>query len=914
MMTILQFAILGLGLGAAYAVLANGLVLIYRGSGVVNLGHGAMAMIGAFIYWQFSWVGGWPAPVAALAAVAVTAILGALVYVAVVWPLRGATPMTRIVATLGVLLGLQGVALLVWGPFPKTVSSVLGVSAPLRVGDLSVGGDEVILFAVAAVLAVGLPLIFRHTSLGLAIQAMQQNRRAAAAFGWSPFLIGGSTWIAGGALAGLAGVLIAPLGGASVETMPLLVVPALAAALFGRMTGFVLTTVGALAIGVLQSEAIRFVDIPGIAEAVPFLFIVLVVIVRRTSVGTRSQARLRLPVVGTGRVPIGLVAVAVVAYAALTLFVFPTDLVVALTNTTVMGIVLLSIVLLLGYAGQMSLAQLTIGGIAALIAGRLVADWGWPFEAAIIVAIVASVAIGLVFAIPALRSEGISLAIVTLGLATVVSAMIFNNVALTGGSEGTRVGRQTLFGIDIDAFSQPRTYAMVALVALVLCSVVVANIRRGGSGRRLIAVRTNERAAAALGINIVEAKLFAFAVAAAIAAAGGILLGFRSETILYSHFGASASIFSLGYAVIGGVGFIFGGPVGATLSEGSFGSWLIEVIAPGASFAWLQLVAGLVIIIVTIFNPDGVVGAQVREFLRIRGRIEQRRARKAEHTASAAAAPEVADVTGPDEFHTPAKTLIIEDVSVRFGGVRALRGVSLRVNPGEVLGLIGPNGAGKTTLIDAISGFVPVSSGSITLNGDRMERERAYQRTRRGVSRSFQSLELFEDGSVLENLAVATDASARSGYLSDWIVPRKPTLGVAARAAVREFRLGPYLRQPVSGLPYGIRRLVAITRAIATQPSVLLLDEPAAGLSDIETTELGSIVRRLAHEWGFGVLVIEHDMSFVSDVCDRVVVLDFGSVIASGTVADVKSDPAVIAAYLGVDDAGPALEGEEVLR
>jgi sulfate-transporting ATPase len=229
--------------------------------------------------------------------------------------------------------------------------------------------------------------------------------------------------------------------------------------------------------------------------------------------------------------------------------------------------------------------------------------------------------------------------------------------------------------------------------------------------------------------------------------------------------------------------------------------------------------------------------------------------------------------------------------------------VSFRVSPREVVGLIGPNGAGKTTIVYALTGFTKPDGGRILLNGAPMA-GRSWgpaRRARAGVRRSFQSLELFEEVSVAENLHAGAGERARFAGLRDLVWPTRPILPPTAVSSAREFGLEHDLDRLPGELPYGRRRLVGIARAMASAPSVLLLDEPAAGLDDSETGELGDLVRRFADQYAMAVLLIEHDVDLVLRVCDRIVVLDFGRMIAEGTPAEIRRDPAVIAAYLGED-------------
>ena len=229
------------------------------------------------------------------------------------------------------------------------------------------------------------------------------------------------------------------------------------------------------------------------------------------------------------------------------------------------------------------------------------------------------------------------------------------------------------------------------------------------------------------------------------------------------------------------------------------------------------------------------------------------------------------------------------------------------------MGLIGPNGAGKTTLIDAVTGFCSASAGAITLDGERIDRLNATRRARLGVRRSFQSLELFEDVSVEENIRAGSDqVVSRASWLTDLFWPGRHDLSPTAVAAVRAFDLEPHLGQTPEALPYGRRRLVGIARTVASGPSVVLLDEPAAGLDENESAELARLIRRLADERNMAVLLVEHDVGLVMSTCDRVVVIDFGKVIGSGTPEEIRGDHAVRDAYLGHPDEVDVEPGTEV--
>ena len=443
---------------------------------------------------------------------------------------------------------------------------------------------------------------------------------------------------------------------------------------------------------------------------------------------------------------------------------------------------------------------------------------------------------------------------------------------------------QTVLGLDVNATRHPERYGLVALAAFVVCALAVANLRRGRTGRQMIAMRANERAAASLGINVLAAKLHAFGLSAGIAALGGVLLAFRTDTIEFlQSFHPFQSIYSVAFATIGGVGFVAGPLLGSTLSANGVGSVVGDTL--DSIHTYLPLIGGVALLVFLVRSPDGMVAENLHLLRRLR---LVREPDQSEVPLAAVGAHRVSP-----------GSLELRGLTVRFGGTVALDDVDLEVRAGEVVGLIGPNGAGKTTLVDAVSAFVRPSAGEVLLNGSPVGSLAAHRRVRLGLTRSFQGLELFEDLTVLENLRTASDERRASAMVTDLVRPGAPPLPPAAVAAVREFELAADLHRKPSELPYGRRRLVAIARAIATEPSVLLLDEPAAGLDSQESAELARLVRRLADEWGIAVLVIEHDMDFVFGVSDRIVVLEFGRKIAEGTPDAVRADAAVRIAYLG---------------
>ena len=887
---VVRFALLGLGVGALYAFASQGLIVIYRGTGVLNFSLGATAIAGVFMQWELQYEQGWPFLLAALVGVALSAFLGVLTHWWVMKPLRRASSLVRVIATLGVLISVQAGVVIRYGSQPRQVDSWLPNNRFTLWGDVGIFVDRLILLGIAVASATALWALYRSSQFGLATEAVSESERSASAIGLSPNRIATLNWALGSAIAAIAGILVVPIITLQVAAMTSLVLAALASALVGDFRSFPIATAAGLGLGIAQTLVSRFIDQQGLGASLPFLIIIAVLVFRGRSLPLRDYFLKQQPMLGNGRMSWDwtIFGCGVIVFLMLTKDAKWID---ALTVSLGVAIVLLSIVVLTGYAGQLSLAQYTIAGFGAFVAGRLVAVYDIPFLLGLVAGVSAAVPLGLLFALPAVRTRGINLAIVTLGLGTTMELMLFRNRSYTGGVRGTQVGNPDLFGYDISSIRYPERYGIFVLAMAVIAVWMVSNVRRGRSGRRLIAVRTNERAAAALGIDVLRAKLFAFAFAAALAALGGILLAFRLSSISYQSFTSFTSITYAGLALVGGVGHLLGAFVGATMATAGFNQEILESTWGGVG-RWTQLISGIAILLTVLGYQDGVAAEWVKIFRLFKKSKKWGR-------PYVIRLEDVADLSATaDETQVPPRALTIDGLTVTYGAVTAVNNVSYELRPGTVTGLIGPNGAGKTSLIDAISGFA-AAEGSVLVDDLDISKLSPTRRARSGVARSFQSLELFEDSTVFENLSVAADPQDLRSYLRDLVWPVNPPFPPEVVRAIVEFQLDHDLHRDVKDLSYGKRRLLAIARAVAMHPSILMLDEPAAGLSSSESEELAVVVRRLAEEWGMAVLVVEHDMNFVMGVCDQVMVLDFGNLIAAGPPEDIRSNPAVIAAYLG---------------
>jgi len=899
---LIRFAALGVGAGGLYALAAIGLVLIHRSTGVVNFAQGAIGMVGAYVYFESHVEQGLAWPPAMLLGFGGSALVGVAFHVLVMQRLRSAAALTRIVATIALLVTLQGIAFMRYGTFPKLVPSLLP-NAATEIFGTSVGQDRIFILLLAVGLTAVLWAVYRFTWFGIATSAVAENQRTAAALAVSPNAIAAANWAVGSALGALASMLLVPITGLEPTSASFLVIPVLAAAVIGRFSSFPVTAAAGIAIGVAQSlvTSPKLVtdhwNQPGLATAIPFVLVAIVLIARGRSVAGKDEHFGRMPAVGTGRPAPGLILAGVGATLLCIWVLFSDQWVIALEVQIIVAVVLLSFVVVTGYTGQVSLAQGALAGIGALVCGWLDISRGWPLELAALAGIAATVPVAVVLGLAGVRTRGVNLAIVTLGFAIAIGPAVFTNPSYTGGTRGGYVVEEVeVLGVDLSPTATPERYATFALAIFVVLGIAVANLRRGRAGRRLLAVRTNERAAAALGVSVIGTKLYAFVLSGSIAAVGGILVAYRQSVLSFGDFGGITSLFVLQNAVLGGVGML-GGPVaGSGFQPGTMGQELADR-SPGDAATVVVVVGGVGLLLLLSIAPDGVaelVRRLNRFWLSPLRRALPRRPPADRHRLVATEADD-----GEGDQRVAPKALAVQGLTVRFGGTTALEGLDLDVAPGEVVGLIGPNGAGKSTAIEAITGFVTPAAGRVSLDGTLLTGWSCETRARAGLCRSFQTLELFDDLTVLENLQAACDGRDLLAYVTDLVRPGSGHLTAAARSAIADFGLEDRLEAKAVELSYAERRMLAVARAVAVGSSVLLLDEPASGLDDAQTRRLGDTIRRLAEGRGVAVLLVEHNVDMVLRTCDRIYALDFGRLIGAGTPAEIRANPDVVDAYLG---------------
>ena len=544
-----------------------------------------------------------------------------------------------------------------------------------------------------------------------------------------------------------------------------------------------------------------------------------------------------------------------------------------LANVALLAVVGIGLNLLMGLSGQVSFGHVGFYAIGAYTVAILTSKAGFSFWLAWPIAAVLAGAMGALLALPALRVKGPYLAMITIAFGFIVEHAIVEMRDLTGGQNG-------IMGIGSPTLGSVNGEAAVALLALFSVLVVLAGyawLSRGTWGAALRAVRDSETAAESIGLNPLAIKVVAFALSAACAGLAGGLFAPLSGFVTPHTFGFIQSILFVLVVMIGGAGSVAGPLVGALIV-----GLLPELLSSLEEYRLLFF--GGLLLLVLWAAPDGVAGLARRLLERVRG-------------APAQASPSTALAEG---FALPARArqvLAADGLTMQFGGVRAVGDLSLQARNGAVTSLIGPNGAGKSTALNVLSGYYKPTAGGFSLGGQALTGRAAMRLARLGIARSYQTSQLFGSLSVEDNVALALNRG-RLGPLLGVARLRSTEARAQARALLAWCGYSGAPGARAADLPHVDRRLVEIARALALDPEVLLLDEPAAGLSREDKASLALLLRRIA-DAGLGVLLVEHDMALVMGISDHVVVLDAGQWLAAGSPAEVQANPAVQQAYLG---------------
>jgi branched-subunit amino acid ABC-type transport system permease component len=649
----ISFSLLGLGSGAAYAAIAIALVLTYRSSGVINFAAASFAMYGGVTYSElrdqghlFNPIPGLPAEIhiadhvptllAMFVACALTALLSVLAYVVIFRPLKHAHALSKVVASIGLMLLLQNVVGLQLDG-ARANSNPFFPTDVWNIGDAAVPVDRILLGMTVAVLALVLWVLYRFTKFGLQTRAAAETEEGTVLVGLSPDRIALSNWAISGAVAGLAGILVSPLVPLNPSAYVLFIVPALAVALIARFSSLWVALCAGLLLGMVQSE-LSILQVKtwwpkvlgtSMGDVVPFIAIVLILVLRGERLPSRGTILpTPLPEARPPRhVRSGTIILTVVGVVGLV--VLTGGYRVALIQSMILAIVALSLVVVTGYTGQISLAQLTLAGIGAFFLVRISAVWGVPFPFGAILAALAVTVVGVLLGLPAVRVRGVELGMLTLAAAVAVDAFYFRNLDLLG--EQPNVGDPHLFGLNLgigSGIEYPRVgFGFLVLAVLVATSLGVIWLRRSRLGHDMLAVRANERAAAAVGISVARTKLAAFAIGAFLAGLAGSLMAYQSGQVSADSFAALTGVLFFVVVYLAGPTSVSGALAAGLIGPlGLMATLLDRTINMGRYY---ELITALLLVLAAIRHPEGISGW-------CQGVLERRRARRSDEPGTPA--------------------------------------------------------------------------------------------------------------------------------------------------------------------------------------------------------------------------------------------------------------------------------------
>ena len=966
--------VLGLLNGLIISLLAVGFVLVYKANRFLNLAHAQLGVLSAVLLLKVVNDWGWNWWLSFAACVGVGIATGLAVERFIVGPVRRKTksPVRLLILTIGVsqlLLALTYIPGLIptsQAPFPQPFNS------NLQVGGVVLSGMSMLTLIGVPVLLVLLTLFLELTSVGKQIRAAAGNPDAARLCGISVSRVSLITWGIAGGLSALAAILNGPTTTSfNAEAVgPFLLMLTMGAAALGAFVSFPIAVAGGIGLGLVYQEVLAQTSNAGTAELAVFGVILLAILVRGKAIGRAfategaavpERPGLRIPEVLRGspllrngmRSLIGVSLLVAVVFPLLPYFKSNQFLLVLVLMYAVIGV---SLTMLVGWAGQVSLGQFAVVGIGAYVTARFAGEAGWSMVELLLVTGFIGAVVMVVIGLPALRVRGLTLAVTTLGLAVIAPDWLYQQGWLGGSTPFSAPvqGMSVLPGIGYIG-SQLYLYYVV-LVVLVLVMAAAGTLRRSAMGRVIIAVRDNERAIASFGVKPATVKLRVLALSGFVAATAGVFFAADWQSVTPTYFGADASIALLAIPVVGGLGSL-GGAVAAaallylaTFFLGPHVEGLLGSVGQNAGF--LLFIAGIGVIVTMMQFPNGIAGAVQEAWQKY---LNKKAIRMTAATVEGATASREesntlggeGDVATPGtaieraaaginfatierhqldgqegeeaggESATRAEPLVVTDVRVHFGGIAALQDAAIEVRAGEIVGLIGPNGAGKTTLMNVVSGVLRPDQGSVQLFGHEVARRPPDVRAHYGLARSFQDASLFAGLTVTETIQVATSQRVKPHLLTamigaPWVRAAERSNRRRATEIVEAFGLAQWADALTSELSTGMRRICDLAAQVATEPRLLLLDEPTAGVAQREAEAFAPLVRRIRDDLDCAILVIEHDMPMLMGLCDRVYAMDTGSVIAEGTPAEVREDPAVIASYLGTNTAAISRSGQAV--
>ncbi len=892
----LPFIVTGLVTGTIYGLAGTGLVLTFKTSGIFNFGHGAILTAAALIFYWMRVTLEWDWKIAVFLAVMIAGPLFGLVMELVARNLSRQRTTMKIVGTVALMVMVPAICLL----FYPASNNGLRVDRFLPLGnrkqykwrilDVNVFGDQFVTAVVAIAAVAALYALFRYTRLGASMRAAVDDPDLLDLLGTSPVRVRRIAWMIGATFAALSGVLILPLVGLQPYSLIFLATYAFGAAAIGGFTSIPITFAGGLLVGIAQDivgfqvNKQHWTTLSGLSDALPFLllFIVLLLIPKH-KLAPRSDAEARPPLQWSGppalRAGVGVIVLAV-------LVLVPSVVGTKLSFYTFglcSAILMLSLGLLIKTSGQVSLCHATFAGIGALAFSRFTIEAGIPWVVALVLAGLVAVPVGAIVALPAIRLHGVYLALATFGFGILVTRLFFPQDWMFFTFAGGRKVPSP-FG----STSQTTRYYVI-LAVLVVTSLVIVVISQSRLGRMLRGMSGSPTAVSTLGLSTNVTKIIVFCISAFIAAIGGAMYGVAltnvdGSTAVFQPFYSLVLVAILAlapfrepwYAVFAGMTAVIPGYIGGDRTP--------QV---------LNLLFGIFAIMVALQGGHPSMPQRLQAVFGRSGR---------QSPVEPTIGSQVALAHRPDPGRPG---LEIAGLVVRFGGLRAVDGVSFTAPVGRITGLIGPNGAGKTTTFNAVSGINRNISGRLTFRGQEIARLGTAARGRLGIGRTFQRMELADSLTVAENVALGSETSLAGAHLvRQLFAPRAEwrTTQQATRDAMAMCGVSHLAGNQAGELSTGERRLVELARCLAGRFDLLLLDEPSSGLDRSETARFGEVLRTVVEQRGCGILLVEHDMSMVMNVCSYIYVLDFGRMLFEGEPAAVAASSIVRDAYLGSEE------------
>ncbi len=913
------FIITGLVSGALYSMMATGVVLAYATTGLFNFAQGGIAFVCAYVFFELH-SGAHLSTI--LSGALVMLVLGPLMGLgldAVAFRrLAGAPEQARIVGTVGLSIALPAFVLLLFTELVNLghLNLVVGANSvpvslgpsPAKVwrlfGSATISSDQVIIFAFAAVIALVVWFVVRHTRIGLEMRAAVDARRLAEIRGVDIPRASRAAWALSGLCCGIVGVAGGVVLGLNNDAYTLLLFSAAAAMVIGRLQSIPLAFVGGLALGVIQDLFAGYVNfgflaqIPGLRSSVPFIILLVGLLVlgnrKGRKAGTAAEARdapaeltesdrtwrQRLPVI----IAIGLVVV-------YTMFIADSFWAGLMAQGFVMGVIFLSFVVVTGLGGMVSLAQAGFVTAASLFAGWMTVSIGLPFWVAALLGTIIAVLVGMIVALPALRLDGLALALATLALALTLDQVVFAIPSLGNTGQGwtfpkLQIGPWNLAG--------SRAFAFFCLIVLGVFTVLIRNFERSPSGRAMLAVRGSAPAAQSSGVNHVRIKLITFGFSAAIAGIGGILLAMLLQNVTPS---ANPPLSGLLWVTIA-ITFGIRRPVGAIVA-GLAAGVSPQLFSYITTSTYLPLILFGLGAVALAQNPEGVLALQVKQikwvgnnlwegisfaFSRFPGLSDPARgaAGDGKQVAPAGGVRPAEDVPGaiPGPQDETEIALRLVGLHAGYGEIEVLHGVDLALKKGSVTALLGANGAGKSTLCAVLAGVVPQSSGRLLLGDRDIKNLHPGDRVQAGLFIAPESRGIFPGMTVEDNLRI-------------WLTSTEDLQAAFARFPTLESRR----KLNAGSLSGGEQQLLTLAPAFVRLPQVLIADEPTLGLAPLLRSEIMRLFSELCYQ-GVTVLLIEEKARDVLTIADRVAVLELGRIVWERPRQDVDEDE-LTRVYLG---------------